>query len=151
MYEFVKPTRSDAEYIANNLRADNRQEIMCGIGDNALSDIMRGLVSSEVVGCLRIDGKAAAIYGVKRTSVMSDDGLIWLLMTVEAERHKVFVGRHTKRGLQVILRRYSKVYNWCDAGNENILKWLRWMGAKLEGPMPHGIYGLPHYYFEFTR
>lgn len=151
MYEFAKPTPADAEYIAAHLRADNRQEVRGAIGDNALDDILRGLASSGVVGCLRIDGKAAAIYGVQQTSVLSDEGLIWLLMTAETERHKVFVGRHTKRGLQVILRRYSKVYNWCDAGNKEILKWLRWLGAEMTGPLPHGVYGVPHYYFEFRR
>ena len=151
VYEFVKPTKADAEYIAANLRDDNRQEIICAVGDNALSDILHGLAGSDEVGCLRINGKAAAIYGVQKASVLSDDGLIWLLMTAETEQHKVFVGRHTKRVLQMILQRYSKVYNWCDAGNENILKWLRWLGAKMEGPIPHGVYGVPHYYFEFVR
>lgn len=151
MYEFVKPTSADAEYIARHLRADNLREIVCAIGDHALEDILRGLQSSSDVGCLRIDGRPAAIYGIEKASVMSDYGVIWLLMTAETEQHKVFVGRHTKSGLRAILSKYSKVYNWVDAGNESLLKWLRWLGAKIDGPRPHGVYGLPHYYFEFTK
>ena len=31
-YEFVKPTRADAEYIAANLKLDNYSELFCAIG-----------------------------------------------------------------------------------------------------------------------
>lgn len=96
-YEFVKPTRADAEYIAVNLKPDNYRELFCAIGPNALDDILDGLKHSDEIGCLHIDGTPAAVYGVRKASIMSDEGRVWLLMTKETENHKVFSEGRLKR------------------------------------------------------
>lgn len=150
-YEYVRPTLDDAKYVADNIKSSNKAEIIAIISDHVLSDIIRSMKYSDDVGCLRINGKAAAIYGVHKASVMSDYGLVWLLMTRETEQHKVFIGKATKKGLQQILRKYSRVYNWCNVENTEILKWIKWLGGKVYDPKPRGVYGKLHCYFEFTR
>lgn len=150
-YEFTYPTKADAEYVAANLKSSNRQEVLCAIGNHALEDITEGIAASRHVGCLKIDGRAAAVFGVVPDSVMSDAGVVWLLLTRETEEHKVFVARHTKKGLRAVLTHYSRVYNYVDVNNTEIIKWLEWLGAEISGPIPHGIHGAMHYYFEFKR
>ncbi len=150
-YEFAIPTRADAVYIAANLKDNNRKELFCAIGNNALDDILGGIEHSVEVGCLRIDGVPAAVYGVRKPSIMSDDVRVWLLMTREMDNHRVFVGRYTKKAVKGLLERYSRLYNWVNVGNDEIIRWLKWLGAKIHEPEPYGIYGLPHHFFEFRK
>lgn len=151
VYVFAKPTEADAMYVASNLKHDNQLELLASIGDNALSDIMQSLKTSDDIGCLYINGLPAAIYGVKRKSVLSDEGLAWLLMTGEIDKHKVFVARHCKKGLAAVLSKYQRVYNWVNVENEDIIRWLKWLGAKFYGPYKYGVYDKQHYFFEFER
>ncbi len=150
-YEFVKPSRVDAEYIAANLKPDNYNELFCAIGPNALDDILDGLKHSDEIGCLHIDGTPAAVYGVRKASIMSDEGRVWLLMTMETEKHKVFVGKQTKKAVRELLKRYDRLYNWVNVGNYNIMRWLKWLGAEIHEPAPYGVYNLPHHFFEFRK
>lgn len=151
VYIFAKPTEADAMYVASNLKRDNQLEILAGIGDNALSDIVQSIKTSDDIGCLYINGLPAAIYGVKRRSVLSDEGLAWLLMTSEIDNHKVFVAKHCKKGLKQMLAKYQRVYNWVNVENEDIIRWLKWMGAKFHGPYKYGVFDKEHYFFEFER
>ena len=150
-YVFAKPTRGDAEYVACNLKNDNQLELLALIGDNALKEIIESLEHSEDIGCLYIDGLPAAVYGVRRINPLSDSGIAWLLMTEEVNKHKIFVGKATRNGIQAILGRYKKVYNWVNAENKDIIRWLKWLGATFSGPQPYGVYRKQHYYFEFRR
>lgn len=151
VYVFAKPTEADAMYVASNLKHDNQLEILACMGDNALSDILQSLKTSDDIGCLYINNLPAAIYGVKKKSVLSDEGLGWLLMTSEVENHKVFIGKSCKRGIREVLTKYKRVYNWVNVENKDIIHWLCWLGAKMYGPVEYGVYNNKHYYFEFER
>lgn len=150
-YEFVKPTIDDAVYVATHLKHDNYVELFAIEGDNAVRDVVIAMARSRETGCLKIDGVPTAVYGVIPDSVFGGTGCVWLLLTAETKRHKVFIGKHTKKGIERILRDYDKVYNYCNAGNKSILKWLDWMGAKIYPAEPFGIWNIPHHYFEFTK
>jgi hypothetical protein len=41
--------------------------------------------------------------------------------------------------------------NKVDAGNVEILRWLRWLGAEISEPVQCGIYNLPHREFYFDE
>lgn len=151
MYEFTIPTKEDAIYIAENLKQNNRQEVLAAIGDNCLSDILRGMEASDMLGCFKHNGTPLAIYGVIPDSIMGGTGIAWLLFSAEAMQHRRVVGRYTKRGLRAIMAKYERVYNWVDTGNEDIIKWLKWLGAKFKGPYKRGVFGIEHYYFYFER
>lgn len=151
VYIFDKPTEADAMYVASNLKHDNQLEILASIGDNALKDIIQSIKTSDDIGCLYINHLPAAIYGVKRKSMLSDEGLAWLLMTAEVDKHKVFIAKSTKKGLKQMLAKYTRVYNWVNVENKDIIRWLKWMGAKFYGPCEYGVYKKQHYYFEFER
>lgn len=151
-YSFGRPTEKDIEYVAKNLRRDNRQELtaLCGAGHEL--DVLQASVKySELVGCFYIDGVPAAIYGVRSPAVICSVKRVWLLMTDETLKHRLVVGRYTKRYLRAIVAAYGACSNYVDAGNEEILKWLAWLGAKISEPKPYGIYNLPHREFYFDE
>lgn len=151
-YTFGRPTDADIEYVAKHLRADNRQELtaLCGAG-HELDILKRSVKYSEAVGCFYIDGVPAAIYGVRSFSVLCSVKCVWLLMTDETLKHKLVVGRYTKRYLRAIVATYGACSNRVDAGNTEIIKWLRWLGATISEPEKCGIYNLPHREFYFDE
>ena len=151
-YTFGYPSAADIEYVAAHLRQDNRQELTALYGGGHELDVLRSSVKySDVVGCFYIDGVPAAIHGVRSPGVICSVKCVWLLMTSETLKHRLVVGRYTKRYLRAIVAAYGPMSNKVDAGNEEILRWLRWLGARISEPARCGIYNLPHREFYFDE
>lgn len=151
-YTFGYPSAADIEYVAAHLRQDNRQELTALYGGGRELDVLRSSMRySDVVGCFYIDGVPAAIYGVRSPGVICSVKCVWLLMTSETLKHRLVVGRYTKRYLRAIVAAYGPMSNKVDAGNEEILRWLRWLGARISEPVRCGIYNLPHREFHFDE
>lgn len=47
--------------------------------------------------------------------------------------------------------KYHKKIQMAVAGNAEILRWLRWLGAEISEPVQCGIYNLPHREFYFDE
>lgn len=151
-YVFAKPTAADVEYVAKNLRPDNKQELTAFYGAEHELEVLQDSVKySEAVGCFYINDTPVAIYGIRRPAAICSVQRVWLLMTNETLKHKLVIGRHTKRWLKEIVAVYGPVSNIVNADNSEILKWLMWLGAKINEPEPAGIYNLPHREFYFDR
>lgn len=151
IYKFRTPTPEDVKYIAEHIKQDNLMELKALLGGHVFEELVASMKNSDYCGCCVVDSKPIAMYGVTRQKIFSSTRTVWLLMTDEADKHKVFVARNTLKGLRAIVRDFGPCSNVCNAGNETILKWVEWMGGKKYGPFPCGIYGLPHYYFVFDE
>lgn len=150
-YSFKKPSLKDVLYIAKHLRADNKEELMAAVGDNACFDIKSAYERSSLIGCFYVDDEPVVLYGVRSTGFMSDTGVVWLLTTEKSMEHSRVIARYTRAGLAEMLRKYRRLYNYTNVGNKRIVHWLRWLGADFKGPVSYGVYGLEHWYFEFRR
>ena len=151
-YTFRQPAAEDVEYVAKHLRRDNKQELTAFYGAGHELDIIKDSVKySEAVGCFYINDTPVAIYGIRRPATVCSVQRVWLLMTSETLRHKLVIGRHTKHWLKEIVAAYGPVSNIVNADNTEILKWLGWLGAKIEPAKPAGIYNLPHRVFYFDE
>lgn len=151
MIEYCRPTKEDAEYLAANLNEANHREMLAGYGENILQDLLNGMKRSDFVGCCRMNGKAVAIYGIRRPAVIASYGLVWLFMAEIEGKDRYYVARQTKRFVEAALESYSYLYNYVDVGNEKIIKWLKFLGADFFGPEEFGLYGNKHYRFEIRR
>lgn len=150
-YSFREVRTDDAVYVADHIKADNLQELQALRGGNVYNELVASIRDSVVSGCCCIDGRPMALYGLTRRNIMDSKYCVWLILTDEAEKHKVFIGRQTKQVIQAIVRDFGVCGNTVNADNKSIIKWVKWLGGKLQGPFPYGIYGLPHYYFEFDQ
>ena len=151
MKEYCIPTIKDAEYLAEHLNQANKNEMLAGYGNNILSDILNGMKYSEAVGCCRFDGVPVAIYGVRKPSPLADYAQVWLFLGEINDKDRYYVARQTKRFVEAILERYSYIYNYVDAGNETIIKWLKFLGAEFSEAEEFGVFGNKHYRFEIRR
>lgn len=151
-YTFGRPSDGDIEYVAAHLRQDNRQELAALYGAGHELDVLKRSVRySELIGCFYVDGVPAAIYGVRSPAAICSVKCVWLLMTDETLKHRLVVGRYTKRFLRGIVAAYGPMSNKVDAGNAEILRWLKWLGAEISEPVQCGIYNLPHREFYFDE
>ena len=69
-----------------------------------------------------------AIWGVARKSLVSQDGVYWLIASKHAQEHPILFARETKRLLGVFDTQYRQLENHVDAGNAQIIRWLEWLG-----------------------
>ena len=107
-YTFSRPSDRDIEYVAAHLRQDNRQELTALYGAGHELDVLKRSVRySELIGCFYVDGIPAAIYGVRSPAAICSVKCVWLLMTDETLKHRLVVGRYTKRFLRAIVAAYG--------------------------------------------
>lgn len=72
-----------------------------------------------------------AIGGVQE--VVEDDyklNIVWMLCTDKVEQHQIAFLRATKDLLATYLDKYTHLANWVWLGNEQHVKWLKWLGAQ---------------------
>lgn len=149
-YVYEIPTLEDMHEIADNLREEDRREVTGVWGRGHIREAVEYCYTSSTCSyiCKR-DGVPLAAFGVKRVSPFQNIGIIWMLATKETAKHKIYVGKWTKKGIQAFLKDWDVLYNFVDQGNNETIKWLKWMGAKILPVRPYGVYGYPYHKFVF--
>ena len=62
------------------------------------------------------------------------------------KKQKIFLKR-SKPWLEDIKKDYNYLENYVDARNTLSIKWLKWLGFKVEDPIPYGVNGEPFHKF----
>jgi hypothetical protein len=83
----------------------------------------------------------AVIFGIG-PSLEKGLGVPWLLATEEIERHPVTFYRASRRLFKEVSAGYERLVNWVDARNVLSLRWLEWLGFRMEPAVPFGAMGL---------
>lgn len=150
-YVFDKPTEKDIHELADNLRPEDRKELIGMTGPDVLAEVKHCVESSDCCWVCRYKGIVMGMFGVICTNPFRKHGIVWMLASNETKKHKMFVGKWTKRGLKALLKDWEYLYNYIDEGNNETIAWLKWMGAKVYPAASRGIYGLKYHLFTFTR
>ena len=73
------------------------------------------------------------VYAIGGVQEVVEDGFklnfVWMLCTGMVERHQTAFLRAAKDLLKSYLEKYIHLENWVWLGNEQHVKWLKWMGA----------------------
>lgn len=148
-YVYTVPTPEDMKELAANLRDEDRREIIGAIGGNIEKACLRSLKLSECAYICKRDGVPMAAFGVVRDNPFENVGQIWMLATKETAKHKIYTGKWTLKGIRAFMKDWDYLYNFVDKGNDDTIKWLKWMGAKIYPPRPYGLYGNLYHKFTF--
>lgn len=79
------------------------------------------------------DGKLGALFGIYPKSMTSDAAMPWLLPTdLVAQYARPFL-RASRKFIADARTIYPELYGVVDADNATSVKWLEWLGFKVEG------------------
>ena len=141
MVEFKKPTQEMIQFIADNMRQADVDEVTAASGATPLQAITSGVEISAFSSVAVINGDIVAIMGVVKNSALSDNGVPWLLGTEDIVKHyREFLGA-SPSVLNAMMNICPNLMNHVHAKNKISVRWLKWLGFKIEEAGPFGING----------
>jgi hypothetical protein len=147
------------EHIAENLRPEDLAELEATAEDGLTSDLdptvrlFASVMLSEMGWIVCADGEPVCILGGAPTP-SEDEGVVWMMGTPGMDRRgvKIAIGRRTPAHLDILHKRWRRLFNHVDARNHVSLVWLRRSGFVVEDvDMHHGREERPFYLFSSTR
>ena len=132
----------DISKLANNLRFEDKQEILANSGQLPYYALLRGYVHSEV--CFTIIDKEnipVGMFGVGK------EGTIWLLATNDIHRIRFSFLRESRKVIDFLNQKYPLLWNYVDCRNELHIRWLKWCGFSFLRKIPNGKLQQPFYEF----
>lgn len=150
-YSIRPATRADVGYLAGNLREADVNEIKASSGRAPFEAVVLSFLASRdpMVGC--VDDVPVCIFGVAEASTISDKASPWMLGTDDLPKHARAFLRMSRAYVQNLKRQYALLWNYVDARNTYAIRWLGWLGFKIEDPQPFGPDRLPFHRFTMER
>jgi hypothetical protein len=123
-------TGSDVEFVADNMRQADRDEVIAG-GHDHKDGLRRSVELTDVCFTLDSADGPLLICGAKPKSLTSDVGIPWLLGSFLAEKHpKVFL-KDAPLILGVWFRDFNYLENYVHAEYKQAVNWLQRIGFTL--------------------
>ena len=135
---------ADIKYLADNLRAIDRQEIFEVSGFDPVVSLAFARQHSRDFRIRFFDGKPAVAYGVSTFDPLAKEGCVWLLGTDAIDKHPLIFARYVKGVIDELRHGYSNVFNYCRHDNHKTLNLLYWLGFTIDDPVPFGRFNIPY-------
>lgn len=81
-----------------------------------------------------VDGEYACCWGLIPPTVMGDRAYLWLHTSSLVEQNKFVFVRRSQRCIEAMLKEYSEIVGFCKPGNEQAIRWIKWLGAEFAEP-----------------
>lgn len=86
-----------------------------------------------------LDNEVACMWGLIPPTLLSDAAYIWLLTTDIVAENKFLFIRHSQRWVESALETYPRLIGDCMVGNDQAVRWLKWLGAEFDQPIAKRI------------
>jgi len=120
-------TQADVDYLAANLREEDRLEVLASHGDTKTA-LQTGFDESEECWtfCVASTGEVAGMYGLGKIDEIT--GMPWLLTAPAI--HKVWLPflKGSKKWVKEANEKYKVLTNYCDEDYTVAVKWLQFVG-----------------------
>ena len=136
-------TMDDVYHIAANMRKDDRNEVFASGGMSPLKAMKKSFEYTEDCATFLVNGKPAAMFGLKHTGLITRTGIPWLLGTDDIQKDVYGFLKLSKVLYNYGISRCDYMYNFVDVRNTESQKWLKWMGFDVEEAQPYGLFGMP--------
>ena len=138
----------DCQVIAENIREDDRREILAMSGGEPLEAMVAGFIHSDKPRTVLVGETPVAMFG--SGEVEPGVGVVWLLGTDGIEDISIQFLRESKHWLEQLHDKYEMLFNYVDERNTVHIKWLRWLGFKfINRHEQFGVENRP--FIEFVR
>jgi hypothetical protein len=145
-----KSKQSDVDYLKYHLKRADLLEIWRSHGYSPEKALTEGFERSDSCYTILSD-VPIAMFGVVSKSLLSDKGVIWMLSSYELERYTFTFLKHCGKYVESMLEDYKVLENYVDIDNKKTIKWLKFLGAKMEEPIIYGIRKMPFRRFTFEH
>lgn len=95
-----------------------------------------------------INGVPCCLFGVATSSLIGKVGCPWMLGTREIEKHAIPFLKRSKVVVDSWKENYDYLHNYVHTSNKVSIRWLRWLGFKIEDAEPYGA--LENYFHRFS-
>lgn len=129
------------------LRPSDVREILACSGRDPDVALELSFLSSSFCWAAEKHGQVVAIFGVAGACVMSENGSPWMLGSEELDRCGIEIVRVSRYYVTLMKSHFPHLENYVDARQKKSIRWLRWLGFKIEPAKPHGVSGLPFHRF----
>ena len=140
-------TKKDLEYIKNNIRQDDINELIASHED--ISKALDGCIQSDMCLTFVNKNKPLFIFGVNADSIISKKACVFLIGTKDIEKYPIIFYKFTKEAINETLKDYEVLYNFVDSRYKKSIKWLKKIGAKFKNEVYFN--NVKFFYFEFRR
>lgn len=146
---YVRPaTRDDALNLAPRLREEDVQECFHSLGLGPLEGLLVSFHCGETFAVIWGD-EVVALFGHYGYPGMI--GVPWMMASPTLNKIRKSFLRECRDYVARMLKLYGRLENYVWANNEVHIKWLHWLGFKLEPAVPFGIDGEPFQRFHMKE
>lgn len=147
-YEIRSAGVQDVNYIADNIREADRQELWAASHLTPFQALkISFLISRDIVFVGTADDVPVCMYGVKPPSMLGNKAVPWLIGTEDVPLHSREFLRRSREVVEEFSERFPYMENFVDARNEDAVRWLQWLGFSVYYPKPYGVEQLPFHRF----
>lgn len=152
-FALVECTDDALEYIGENLRQEDRDEVFATLGHARYVDALRVSVLASDATAVGVSayGEPVAVFGVTPVSVLYNTGSPWFMGTPRVRKYRRALIAGGRAYTALMLKQYARLENHVDARNTTSVAWLQRLGFTVEAPAPHGVLRLPFHRFSIER
>lgn len=128
----------DVLYLRNWLRKSDIEELWATSRSLPERGLLNAYLISERPLSIVYKDKVVGMFGVCSTDPYHTTGSVWFLASDDVASAKKTFLKLSRKVAAMFLSRYSTICNYVDAENTKSIEWLKWCGANLSEPAPHG-------------
>lgn len=152
--EVIPATQELIDSLKGRFRKEDVEEVYAMSGRDINQAVDDGLKYSELCWIGMWEGDPVTVFGVRRISLLSDEGTPWLLGTdriFEPGPKRAFIELSRPYVHLEMLKRFEYLENFVDARNKRSIRWLKMIGFTVEDPKPMGFLKMPFHRFWIRR
>lgn len=140
MLRFVHPHRDKIQYIVDNMRPSDVEELeACGWPPESLHQFAR---ESKAVALVEVGGVPCSLFGVAKVgTLLTFTWSPWMIGSTELNKHRRKLLTQSKRIVQTMQNEFGYLENWVYEGSAESVRYLEWLGFNIEPAEPYGPEG----------
>lgn len=144
----IETTIDHVLHVAENMRPEDREEIMASSGMQPLECLILSVRLSQYARSIVAKGKVIAILGL---STVGEIGIPWLLGTTDVSANKKVFFSQAKKALGEMKSIAPLMTNYVLAANKKSVAFIKKLGFTITESLPFGVSGQNFYKFELGK
>ena len=140
-YSVVPATMAHTRDLAPRVRQADVDEVWAFAGITTLEALEVSVRSSPEPWAGLVNERVEVMFGVGVSSLASAVGIPWFLGSDEVFKHGVKFLRVSRRYIDRVRQDYLLLENYVDERNLDAVKWVKWLGFRLEPAVSAGTRG----------